>query len=96
MEHTEQELLQEIQKLFKRKHLTKLMKEEIFELIEFKVVLDSINIKAKDVKDLVLLMAKSYDKGQQDYKKLVDTALDKILKDYQTNNHDNNQEEKGD
>lgn len=96
MEHTEQELLQEIQKLFKRKHLTKLMKEEIFELIEFKVVLDSLNIKAKDVKDLVLLMAKSYDKGQQDYKKLVDTALDKILKDYQTNNHDNNQEEKGD
>ena len=32
-------------------------------------------------------------KGQQDYKKLVDT-LDKILKDYQTN-HDNDQEEKG-
>ena len=93
---SEQELLQEIQKLFKRKHLTKLMKEEIFELIEFKVVLDSINIKAKDVKDLMLLMAKSYDKGQQDYKKLVDTALDKILKDYQTNNHDNEQEEKGD
>ncbi len=93
---SEQELLQEIQKLFKRKRLTKLMKEEIFELIEFKVVLDSIDIKAKDVKDLVLLMAKSYDKGQQDYKKLVDTALDKILKDYQTNNHDNDQEEKGD
>lgn len=89
MEHTEQELLQEIQKLFKRKHLTKLVKEEIFELIEFKVVLDSINIKAKDVKDLVLLMAKSYDKGQQDYKKLVDTVIDKVLKDYQTNNHDN-------
>ena len=96
MEHTEQELLQEIQKLFKRKHLTKLMKEEILELIEFKIVLDSVGIKAKDVKDLMLLMAKSYDKGQQDYKKLVDTTLDKILQDYQNNNHDQEQEEKGD
>ncbi len=92
----ELELLESIKTLFKGRKLSPRMKEEIFELIEFKVVLDSINIKAKDVKDLVLLMAKSYDKGQQDYKKLVDTALDKILKDYQTNNHDNDQEEKGD
>lgn len=79
----ELELLESIKTLFKGRKLSPRMKEEILELIEFKVVIDELGIKANDVKDLTLIMAKSYQLGQKNMADFFNKTLDETLKDFE-------------
>ncbi len=80
---SEFELLEEIRRLFKGKKLSPRMKEEIFELIEFKVVMDELGVKANDVKDLTLITARAYQLGQKNMADFFNKTLDETLKDFE-------------
>lgn len=77
------ELLESIKTLFKGRKLSPRMKEEIFELIEFKMVMDELGIKANDVKDLTLITARAYQLGQRNMKDFFDKTLDETLKEFE-------------